>query len=90
LQNKSRFNTFMDRTYTVYPQSAQGNGTPTIGSGGMNINDAFYKKCNIPIEFSGATGAITEIRSNNVGLLVISRNGTAGFASQIRVRFSDG
>jgi len=26
----------------------------------------FYKKCNIPMEFSSTTGAITEIKSNNI------------------------
>jgi len=29
----------------------------------------FYKKCNIPLQFSAATGAITEIRTNNLFLL---------------------
>lgn len=52
----------------------------------------FYLKVNIPLEFSGTTGAITEIRSNNVFLLagtdslsddIISLNGAT------RIRFSD-
>lgn len=34
----------------------------------------FYTRCNIPINYSGATGAITEIRKNNLFLLA----GTAG------------
>lgn len=51
------------------------------------------KKCNIPLEFSSTTGAITEIRSNNIFLLA----GTDGqtddivtLAGNTRVRFSDG
>jgi len=52
----------------------------------------YYKKCNIPVEFSSTTGAITEIKSNNIFLL-------AGEDSQgddaitcignARLRFSD-
>jgi len=52
----------------------------------------FYKKCNIPIEFSSTTGAITEIRSNNLFLMaggsrtddLVTVNGAC------RVRFTDG
>nr|DAE89245.1 MAG TPA: capsid protein [Cressdnaviricota sp.] len=29
----------------------------------------FFKKCEVPVDWSGATGAITEIRSNNIFLL---------------------
>jgi len=52
----------------------------------------FYKKCNIPLEFSSTTGAITELRSNNI-FLMASAYGTddlVGIAGNIRVRFEDG
>lgn len=52
-----------------------------------------YKKCTIPLEFSSTTGAITELRSNNVFLLAGSDNTTddlVSFAGTCRVRFSDG
>lgn len=32
----------------------------------------YYKKCNVPLEFSAATGALTEIKSNNLFLLASS------------------
>jgi len=51
---------------------------------------SFYKKCEIPMIFDGATGAITEIKSNNIFLLA----GTAGqtddlisVAGRARIRF---
>jgi len=52
----------------------------------------FYKKCNIPLEFSSTTGAITEIRSNNVFLLAGAYNtdDLIGVSGVVRVRFSDG
>lgn len=51
------------------------------------------KRCNIPLEYSSTTGAITEIKSNNIFLLA----GTDGFSSDdlvtftatTRLRFSD-
>ena len=66
-----------------------GNGTAN-DTLGVNINDSFYKTCNMPIEYDSTTGAITEIRSNNIGVLLLSRNGVCTFGSKFRVRFSDG
>jgi len=49
----------------------------------------FYKKCNIPITWSSTTGAITEIRSNNLFLLAGSFGGddTISVAGTCRLRF---
>ncbi len=47
------------------------------------------KSCTIPLEFDADTGALTEIRSNNLGVLLISSNGTVGFNARVRLRFSD-
>lgn len=48
-------------------------------------------KCNIPLEFSSTTGAITELRSNNIGILAVVGNATGTTALNLtsRVRFSD-
>ncbi len=88
LANKSRFRTLMDRTYTINSKSGGGDGT-TEDYGKEGIDDSFYKRVNIPIEFDSTQGAITEIRSNNVGVLLISESGLCGFASKMRLRFSD-
>jgi len=48
-----------------------------------------YKTCRIPIEWSGATGAMGEIRSNNVGLLFISESGASTVEYVTRLRFED-
>jgi len=51
----------------------------------------WYKKCDIPIEFSGATGALTEIRSNNIiavsGLAV--GDASVNYGGVCRVTFTD-
>lgn len=48
----------------------------------------FYKKCNIVMEFDSTAGAITEMKSNNIGVLVISRLGEAFVEYRWRVRFT--
>jgi len=53
-------------------------------------NWEFYKKCNIPVEYSGTTGAITEIRSNNLFLLAgcsTATDDTISVAGTCRLRF---
>jgi len=51
----------------------------------------FYKKVNIPIEYSSTTGAITEIRQNNIFLLAgaIGSDDTISVQGNCRLRFSD-
>ncbi len=86
LANKSRFKTLMDRTYDINMMAAAGDGAVN-DSAPVVINDSFYKKCNIPLEFDGATGAITELRSNNIGVMICGEIGVAGFQSKMRLRF---
>ncbi len=88
LSNKSRFRTLMDRTYEISPNGVGGNGT-AVDSGGANVTDTLFKSVNIPVEFNAATGAITEIRSNNIGVLLLGFAGVSGFFSKMRLRFSD-
>ncbi len=62
---------------------------------GTNVNSqqkvlSFFKSCSIPIEFSAATGAIGEIRSNNLLLLGLSSSGaTISMSHTTRIRFAD-
>ncbi len=88
LANKGRFRTLMDRNYDLVAQAAGGDGT-TEDYGEDVISDTFFKKCNIPIEFNSTAGVIAEIRSNNIGILLISSKGLAGFDSKVRLRFAD-
>ncbi len=90
LANKGRFRTLMDRTYDL---SAQSGGTSAAGVdqfGEVVVSDSFHKTCNIPIEYDSTAGALTEIRSNNIGVLIIGSDGLCAFVSKFRFRFSDG
>lgn len=88
LANKGRFKILMDRTYSLNYAAGAWDGTGTDYAQVL-LSDSFYKKCSIPIEFNSTTGAITEIRSNNIGVALVGAAGLGGFNSKIRLRFSD-
>lgn len=86
LDNSDRFQILMDRTEAI---------NATVGSGDGAANDSgittrfrkFYKTCSIPIEYDSTSGVIAEIKSNNVGLCVLSEAGFVGFFGRIRLRY---
>ncbi len=91
LANKSRFRILMDRTYVLNALSGGGDGTVN-DLYSMIISDSLYKKVSIPIEYDNSltTGVITTVRSNNIGVLLLSKTGAISqFASKMRLRFSD-
>ncbi len=91
LANKNRFRILMDRLY-AFNRTAY-TGVSSLGFR-TRIHDFFATKMEIPIEFSGVTGAITEIRSNNLFMIIFNQNGAAGvavdFVGKCRSRFTDG
>lgn len=87
LANKSRFRTLMDRTFNFNFQTLASDGAGVVSSNMVIESGQFYKKCNIPLEYDNTTGALTEIRSNNIGILLISRNNVVVLNSKIRLRF---
>ncbi len=89
LANKGRFRILMDRTYQLKAGSGGGDGT-TEDYGEDSIDDEFHKDCTIPVEFNAATGAVTEMTTNNVGILLLSKAGAiTAFEGKMRIRFSD-
>ncbi len=90
LSNVGRFDILYDKTIVVKPAAGMGNGT---------ANDTvetfyqwnLYKKCSIPIEFSSTTGALTELRSNNIGVLTVVEAAApaVGVGFNCRLRFGD-
>ncbi len=90
LSNRDRFKILMDRVIVLNPVAGAGGFTAANEWPGVGVIDSFYKKCNIPIEYSGTTGATAEIRSNNIGVLIVASVGaTADMTSQFRIRFTD-
>ncbi len=89
LVNRGRFRILMDRTHAVNLMTLASDGAGVVSSASLKQNYSFYKSCALPIEFNAATGAIAEIKSNNIGVLVISNAGTINLESKFRLRFTD-
>lgn len=92
LTNKGRFRTLYDETIDLSLPSGAGAGngtTDTFLYGKKSVSGAVYKDLNIPIEYSGATGAVTEVRTNNIIFLAGSRSGLCLLDSKVRFRYLD-
>lgn len=89
LANKDRFFILMDRIHNLNYETLASDEAAKVSSAEVGFNFSFYKKCELPIEFNSVTGAITEIRSNNIGVLLVGFAGTGGFESLIRLRYTD-
>lgn len=89
LANSQRFHTLWDKTVAL---STMNLGTETgVAHYAAPVTKCVskYIKCNIPIEYSGTTGNVSTIRSNNLFFLYISRNGAMKIECQLRFRYSD-
>ncbi len=89
LANAGRFVVLHDKLHTLNWMTLASSSAGNVSSAEVIREFTFNKKCNLPIEFDSTTGAITEIRSNNIGVLLVSKVGTGGFMSKFRLRFSD-
>lgn len=87
LANSQRFRILCDKTHNMNYSNLASDGAGVVSSSGVVRSYTFHKSLKLPLEFSATTGAITEIRSNNIGVLLISRNAVTGFVSQLRLRF---
>lgn len=89
IENKDRIRVLMRRSYDLKCRSGGGHSTQFAFAEDI-ISDSWHKTgLKIPIQFSGATGAITEIKSNNIGVIAISAVALATLDSKFRVRFTD-
>lgn len=84
LQQTGRFNLLYDETHYV---NAKGGLAGSFGEERKPFN--VNAECFIPLEFDASTGAITDLTTNNVGVLVYSAQGLATINYFWRVRYSD-
>ena len=89
LANTGRFQILMDKYHNLNYSGLASNATDQFTQAQVTFNFQMNKKCQIPIEFSATTGALTEIRSNNLGVLLVGTGGVIGMNSVMRLRFSD-
>ncbi len=92
LANKSRFRTLCDKWITLNYAGMASDGAGVVSQARVVRQFNMFKKLNVPLEFLGVANpaAMTEVRSNNLGVLLISRFGLMTFDSKVRIRFSDG
>lgn len=90
LENMGRFRILMDKVFPMNPVNMASDGAGLVSTSKVSKFMSFRKKCNVTLEFGGVTGALTEIRSNNIGILLTSSDNNVGLASTVRVRYSDG
>lgn len=89
LHNVDRFQFLMDRTHDVKNGSAAGNSS-TSDYGRSLSSFTWFKKCSVPLEYTGTAGLLSEMTSNNVGAMVISEiNSATTLSSQYRLRYTD-
>ncbi len=90
LAEQSRFKILSEHEYNLNYLTLASDGAGLVSSAAVQKTfSTSVTNLKIPIEFNAATGAITEIRSNNIGLAVFSLNGIVGFSGRVRLRFSD-
>lgn len=89
LVNSGRFKFLMDRTFDIYQTGAAPTGAAYEYG---EITKTFNLNCNLslPLEFDGATGALAELRTNNIGVAVFSSDSTiTQFQYTARIRYAD-
>lgn len=89
LANSGRFTILMDKLHVMNYTTLASDNAAVVSSAIVRREYTFNKKCSIPIEYSATTGAIGEIRSNNIGVLLVALSGVGGINSEFRFRFSD-
>ncbi len=89
LSNSGRFVFCYDKVHSINYLTMASDGAAVVSQGGITRYHTMYKRLNTPLEFNSTTGVIAEIRSNNLGIMLVGTNAVAGINSKIRLRFSD-
>lgn len=88
LANVERFSILCDKLESVMYKAITSETNDTVTQCNVHQEKYWKKSIKIPLEFSATDGLITEIRSNNIGLLLISVNGVIRLTSTFRLRFT--
>lgn len=89
LTDRARFNILYDKTHTLNYMTLTSDAVTKFDQAGRTAAFGTYVKCNVPLEFSGVTGGLSELRTNNIGILLCSNTGVCGFVGNCRIRYTD-
>lgn len=88
LVNKGRFIFLCDKSITMKcPSGSYDGANDQFGEDRRFMKLNF--NMNLPIEYSSTTGSITEIKSNNIGVMALGSQGKTTVLYKWRARFSD-
>lgn len=87
LNNKERFRILADHYVDVSSGTVNSLGPPAVYSEDSK-SFQIYKQCEIPIEYAGTVGDITDLTSGNIGVLAFAKEGGI-LDMRTRVRFLD-
>lgn len=90
LENGGRFSILLDKFWALSIPS--GSGSAGGNQFGQVVRQMkWHKECNVVLEFdsTAATGVIATIRTNNIGVLTITRAGDIRWSGILRVRFCE-
>lgn len=93
LENIKRFDIFYDEKFTLNFNVVDNQATPDLTEVVHYAAMAKHWKNGLMVDFSGTTGVIAEVRSNNIGALYCATTGavnTITCTGVSRVRFRDG
>lgn len=89
LTQGTRYEILYDKMHSMNYMGLTSAAANDFSTSAMGRNYSFYKKCDIPVEFNDTQGDMTEIRTNNIGVLCISENGITIMKNHFRIRYSD-
>ena len=91
LANSSRFKIHLDKEITINRESITENSDNTFSAPKSYRTGKFFKNCYIPIEYdnSATDGSLATIKSKNLCVLLLSKEGVSAFDSKMRLRYSD-
>lgn len=85
LDNSDRFTTLFTRKFCLNARGYSGTSSTQV-----LVPIKHYYSCKIPVELhENATTTISDVKSMNVGVLLISQDGLVNVEGQFRVRFTD-
>lgn len=84
LENVSRFNLLYDKTFSINASAGLSTGT-----GRHVLRRKMYLEMEYPVFYTGTGTSLSNIRSNNFGILVVSENASAIITITSRVRYTD-
>lgn len=89
--NKSRFEILLDENFVINQVGGAPFGTGNFVFARVIKHGKWSKVVNIPLEFSAATASIADIKSNNIGLLLIhqfAEDEAPGVTGKVRIRYT--